>query len=162
MNLRTVSAVILAAAIPAFGDEIRMKIAPQSGRAEQMRIITQKDPSCTAIEEPTVIAVNEDNECRDKTSSLFKGDTINSSSKCCVKSNLKGYHVWEDKMDVYLQQRVRVDHLFEDGVCFEKWSGGSEWKWLPSGQKYNVYMAQYYDKSGGGGDSSSGDNSSGD
>lgn len=151
MNLRTFSAVALALVTPAFGDDIRVKMVPLSGnKPKQIRIITQKDPTCSDIGSPTVVAMNDNNECEDETTALFEGERINHKFKCCTHSNdgLEGYHVWAEKDDKWINSNVKVDFLIEEGVCLKNIYGNTQHSKLPTRQRYNAYMIQNFDKNG--------------
>lgn len=150
MNLRSFSAIALALVTPAFGDEIRVKMVPKSGnRPKQIRIITQ--PTCDEFGTPTVVVMNDSDECQDGTTELYEGETIKNKNKCCTHDNdgLEGYHVWAEKANKSIgNSNVAVDHLFEEGVCFENIYGSTQPSNLPKQQRYNAYMIQNFDKGG--------------
>ncbi|KAL3932769.1 MAG: hypothetical protein SGBAC_010694, partial [Bacillariaceae sp.] len=147
MNLRSFSAIALALVTPAFGDEIGVKMVPLSGnKPKQIRIITQKDPTCDKFPAPTVVAINENDECQDQSADLYEGKSIDHKNKCCTHSNdgLEGYHVWAEKTNKWINWDVNVDFLIEEGVCLKNIYGNTQPSKLPQRQRYNSYMIQNF------------------
>lgn len=145
MNLRTFSAFVLAAAAPALADEIRLNIKPEDSRASQVRIITQKDPTCHSYPNPIVSVIDDDGECK-AAQDLWKAWSV--SGNCCKNNNLKDYAVWIENSNGWVWSDIKVDHLFEDETCFEDFGSGSNSKFLPKYQNYNSYVVQNYNMPG--------------